>query len=292
MKAFLALIVREYREHRGAFLYAPLLLLGVFALALAGMTLTGRSRFSGIPGADLNKVFEIGFALAAGLWWLYLLAALFFFFADAFSSDRRNNSILFWKSMPQSDLVVIGSKFAAGLSVFPLVIFGIALASGVLVLVALLVAGANLSFAAPLALVPALWSFIQITLAALAFFVLGLLWYAPFFAYVGALSSLVGRWSIPLALLLPALLVLFENLLFFRFGDRGGYVAQLIARRADYGLEGSDVGALAGNPDAFSALDFIGDLVASIDWLAMGGGLIFAFAMIALSAEVRRNRLT
>ena len=70
------------------------------------------------------KFFEIGFLGMAALWFVYLMVALFFYFADAFNADRRNNAMLFWKSMPVSDFSILGSKMLAGLTIFPALIFG------------------------------------------------------------------------------------------------------------------------------------------------------------------------
>ena len=57
------------------------------------------------------------------LWFVYLMVALFFYFADAFNADRRNNAMLFWKSMPQSDFKMLMSKMLAGMTILPALIF-------------------------------------------------------------------------------------------------------------------------------------------------------------------------
>ena len=49
---------------------------------------------------------------AVALWLAYLAVALFFYFGDAFSADRRNNAMLFWKSMPVSDLKILRQQVA------------------------------------------------------------------------------------------------------------------------------------------------------------------------------------
>ena len=67
------------------------------------------------PGIGYG-VFDVGYAGIALLWFGYLLIALFFYFADAFSADRRNNAMLFWKSMPQGDFKILLSKLVAGLT--------------------------------------------------------------------------------------------------------------------------------------------------------------------------------
>jgi len=54
MKAMVALIKREYLEHRGAFLYAPLGLLAIFTLAVASALVLNKIRLPyevGVPSA-------------------------------------------------------------------------------------------------------------------------------------------------------------------------------------------------------------------------------------------------
>ncbi len=69
------------------------------------------------------KFYELAFMASIAGWTFYLLITLFFYYADAFSADKRNNAMLFWKSMPVSDLKVLSSKMVAGLTVFPALIF-------------------------------------------------------------------------------------------------------------------------------------------------------------------------
>ena len=136
LKSWAALVRREFIEHRIPFLYFPLGILGLFALSTASGLAYNRFR---LPtefqvGAPL-KLFEIGYIAIIALWIAYTAIALFFYFGDAFSADRRNNAMLFWKSMPLSDLKILSSKFLAGVTLFPLLIYVMAVTSGILILV-------------------------------------------------------------------------------------------------------------------------------------------------------------
>jgi ABC-2 type transport system permease protein len=51
-----------------------------------------------------------------------------FYCLDALHSERRDRSILFWKSLPVSDRTTVLSKAAIPLVILPLVIFGIIVA--------------------------------------------------------------------------------------------------------------------------------------------------------------------
>lgn len=308
MKTMVALIRREFLEHRGAFLYAPAMLLVLFALIMASALGFNRWR----PELDVAsptalKFFELAFLAAGALWATYLMFALFFYFADAFNADRRGNSMLFWKSMPVSDFTILGSKMLAGLTIFPLVIFGVILATGIVLYAFSTIAAITLPGLAVPNLFEVVGSATQIGVFALVFVALALLWYAPFFAWVGALSTVVGRWSIPLAFLLPGLAVLAENLIFRGaariIGDfllpgdarRGGYVLSFLKERTEFG-GGSDSDLLEdrfrdwfGSGEPFAALPFVQDLLADIDWTQMGAGLIFTVVLVYLASEYRRR---
>src|SRR5690606_5828513 len=105
MTALTALIKRELLEHRGAFLYAPgVLVAALFLFIIAGLVFGNAghpAEFASMPGPV--QLYTTALAAVAMLWTAYLMVALFFYYADSFSADRRNNSLLFWKSMPQSD---------------------------------------------------------------------------------------------------------------------------------------------------------------------------------------------
>ena len=132
MKAFFALIHREFIEHRGAFFIAPLVLVGVvFALTLLAFSVDRLdTRFSGqLLTVVPTWVFEAGFAGLSGAWLAYLGFVLFFYCADGFAADKRNNAMLFWKSMPVTDFKVLLSKITAALTILPGAVFVVALVS-------------------------------------------------------------------------------------------------------------------------------------------------------------------
>lgn len=288
-----ALFVREFREHRMAFQWAPLGILVL--LALSGISAIGLNRvrvFSDMPFLDLMKIFEMGYMVLLALWLVYLFIALFFYFGDAFSADRRNNAMLFWKSMPVSDLKILSSKSLAGLFLFPAILLVVGLISGLMLYLlvnALPFVLPGFAFLSPL---NALASYVQVTLFGAMFFLLTLLWYAPFFAWVGALSTVLGRWSLPLAFVLPGLLSVIENVALFGQGPRGGYVWNYIAYRANYGaLNEADFQVMLMDGRPFNASFFIGRMLNATNWTQMGIGIVFAVGVIWLASEYRRRRI-
>jgi ABC-2 type transport system permease protein len=303
MKSVLAMIHREYLEHRGAFLYAPLVLLGLFTLAMAAALAFNKIRIPfDVDTETALEFYEVAFLGMGMLWFTYLMVALFFYFADAFNADRRNNAMLFWKSMPLSDFAVLGAKMLAGLTILPGLIFAALVVTGIVLygLTGLAVT------ALPRLVVPGIGettlSLVQVGSLALLHLGLALLWYAPFFAWVGALSTVVGRWSIPLAFLIPGLAILVENL-FFRgigglFGNllipmdgpRGGYILEYLKERSTFGLENPErFEAIFSEDRAIDSSQLAAELIAGMDWAQMGIGLAVAAVLVFLASEYRRR---
>ena len=292
MKSLTALIKREYLEHRGAFLYAPAVIVAVLAVILLSGVGLGRfdtpAKIGVLSGA---KGFEFGFLGLSALWMAYLLIALFFYFADAFSADARNNAMLFWKSMPQSDFKILASKMLAGVTIFPALIVGALILSGVVVFIAVvvvLVTSPGLTTSDPAAFMASAFNILGFDLGYLA---LALLWYAPFFAWVGLLSTLFRRWSIPLAFLIPGLVGLAENLLFRNLlaAPDAGYVLDYLRDRMDFSLARDDIMAALVGDGTFNAAGLYGRLFAQLDWSQLVGGVAVAFVLVYLASEYRRR---
>ena len=294
MRSFVALIHREYLEHRLAYVFAPVGLVVVIAAASLYVWLSAPL---GLEAADLpvnsgRKLYDIGYAAAVNGWWIYTLASLFFYYADAFQADMRNNAMLFWKSMPQSDLKISASKLVAGLTVFPAAIFAAAVVTGLLLILPAGVAATAFGFTAQLGLGEALASFANITVIGLVYFLLGLLWYAPFFAWVGLLSTIFGRWSIPLAFLVPAVLVILELLVIRPAGaPNGSYLLSFLQYRGQYGFGEFNLELTILLALPIDAVGVIGDMLANYDWVAALAGAAVAAVLLILSAEYRRRRL-
>jgi ABC-2 type transport system permease protein len=302
MRSMVALIRREFIEHKGAFFYAPLVLLGIFTLAMVSALAFNKVRLPvDVETHSTREVFEVAFLGTGWLWSVYLMVVLFFYYADAFNADRRNNAMLFWKSMPLSDFRVLASKMLSGLTLFPAVIFGMIVATGIVLYG--VIAGAVVAL--PMLEVPGLdlmlGSTMQVGGFTLVYLVLSLLWYAPFFAWVGALSTAVGRWSIPLAFLIPGLAVLGENLIFRGLsgvigdflvpgaGPRGGYILDYLRERSEFGPDHSLMWRWLQSEQPFSAAQIIASTLANIDWTQMVVGLVFTVFAVYAASEYRRR---
>ncbi len=231
MNRFPALVKREFQEHRNAFLVLPavvaLFLIVVLALPffitgftglqvdvtmnsgnqseawhLEGEKMKGEDAigifFSRLPDMSeqerqdsLHKVFR-GLAMP---FLLILSLVVFFYLMGSLYEDRRDRSILFWKSMPVSDVSTVLSKLFTGVVALPVVyLLCIAIVQFTLLLIATLAAtGQEISVWAHLwvpANLPREW----LTLA--AWLMYAVFWGMPFYGWILMVSAYVN--SIPL----------------------------------------------------------------------------------------------
>ena len=115
-------VVRELWESRSIYI-APL---SVAALILLGFLIATIGRaLSEANLAQRRAVLEEPYSFAA----LLIMATTFivsvFYCLDALHGERRDRSILFWKSLPVSDLTTVLAKAAIPLVVLPLLTFAI-----------------------------------------------------------------------------------------------------------------------------------------------------------------------
>lgn len=292
MKAFIALVRREFIEHRGAFFIAPILLVGVvFVLTLLAFSVHRLdSRFSGQMLTVMPTwVFVAGFAGLATAWLIYLGFVLFFYCADGFAADKRNNAMLFWKSMPVSDLKILLSKLVAALTILPGAVFLVALVSILIMFgvayVTTMIAG--LGSVALLGNIAVIYG--QMALVLLVVLVCALIWYLPYMALVGAMATAVGRWAIPLAVLLPSILSALE---WVTFGGRHPFETATWAYldyRSQLPISFDYVEQVWEGTRQFDATAFLAQFLANFDWLQVGIGAVFALAVIYIASEYRRR---
>ena len=240
MKAFIALVHREFLEHRGAFLLRPLILVALlFGPAIFAFTFGRLDAAFPAPCSRRRPCGSMkwGSWPSAVAWCLYLLGTLFFYCADGFSADRRNNAMLFWKSMPVSDFKMLMAKLTATLTIFP----GLDLCDGAAQRRAVFRRRhGHLGDLGGINGVSLLGSVVtvygHVAASMLVVLALGLLWYLPFMALVGALATVVGRWAIPLSLLLPSIVSTIEWVTLGGWHPFQTHTWDYISYRADFPL--------------------------------------------------------
>ena len=203
-----------------------------------------------------------------------------FYCIEAMQGERRDRSILFWKSLPLSDVTVVLSKMSVPLVILPVIAVALTIVThiGCLVLsvMALKIAGVS---AAPLWIhlsFPQMWA-----MMAYHMLVLHGLWFAPFYAWM----LLVSAWARRLALLwavLPFVALGMLEKITFNTAHFGHWMLYRLG-----GAPGAN--AYPGNEMAMHAWMHlsIGEVLFSP---SLWTGLIAAALFLWLAARVRRNR--
>lgn len=299
MNRFLWLVRREVWEHKAIWV-APAIVIGCLVL----LVLTGNvhlgpvgehggvSVFGEVPRETQMKLLVVVYAGLALVVFMVMGIVAFFYSIDSLYADRRDRSVLFWKSLPISDVEAVLSKFTVAIVVIPLV----ALAAS---LVAQLVIAAGGSARLSMAGLPAglMWN-PQALLGgfAVAFLwcVTAMLWYAPIVGYLMLASAWAPRGPFLWAVLPPVGLWILERVV---VGSE--YIGDFITDRL-FGLyrllgardEVKVVANVEGDHDlsGISNVDLVGSLrefYASPDlWL----GVAAAALLLAGATWVRRYR--
>jgi ABC-2 type transport system permease protein len=273
---------RELWEYRSIYL-APFAGAGVallgFLFALAHLPHTVRHTMTLDPSLQRDALAQ-PYDFTAGLIMAVAFLVSIFYSLDALYGERRDRSILFWKSMPVSDLVAVLAKATIPLLVLPVLAF---LLTAVTEILALLMASAVLSVNG--LSVSAYWAQLQPfrTLLMLLYHLVTahMLWYAPLYAWLLLISAWARRAPFLWAALPPLAIHIFEKMAFHT-----SYFAQFLKYRLNGGPQ--DVVGMKGD----SPLDPSMHLMPGV-FLASPGlwfGLAFAALFLFLAARLRRNR--
>jgi ABC-2 type transport system permease protein len=273
---------RELWEYRSIYL-APLSIAGVILLSfffvLVHLPETMRTAMTLDPMHQRDAIahpFEVAGGLIMGAAFLVSI----FYALDCLYGERRDRSILFWKSLPVSDLTTVLAKATVPLVILPLLAFAITLAatSIMFLISSIVLAASGLSVAT-------FWTLLQ------PFPVLGMLlyhlvtihmlWYAPLYAWLLLVSAWSRRAPFLWAVLPPLAVGIFE-----RIALHSSLFANFLANRVGGGREAVD--AMQGDVPIHPGMH----LTPGAFLLTPGlwGGLIFAAIFLFAAARVRRAR--
>ena len=192
-RPFLTLVRRELWEHRGL-IWAPL----AMALTIIVLSLLGAAQDITLPGVvvvrDADEQRDFLSTLMIGLLVPQLLAGLvvvFFYLLDGLFTERRDRSILFWKSLPVSDTKTVLSKLFVALVAMPLWIWALSLLVGLVVFGVLAAKVSNTPAAALGTWHGEDWLVLQATL--LGKLAVAALWYLPVAGWLLLVSVLAKR---------------------------------------------------------------------------------------------------
>jgi ABC-2 type transport system permease protein len=151
MKTFYWLVKREFWEHRGGFLWAPIvtgaifLILNVMAI-IAAEVIGARHNvhFGGndiqmmMQHADHGDLAQVGAAAdiamisSMGMIGIVMGIVVLFYCLGSLYDDRRDRSVLFWKSLPISNTNTVLSKVISAAIVAPVIAVAVSIICGLL----------------------------------------------------------------------------------------------------------------------------------------------------------------
>jgi ABC-2 type transport system permease protein len=285
---------RELWENRSLFI-APLVAGGIaiIALILNAMHLQQGMQALSVLTPEKQRMLVSG--VNGGIAFLITMVmniTVFFYLLDALQGERKDRSVLFWKSLPVSDTTAVLGKLFTALVMSGAIVIAVTLATQLIVLlvatVILMIGGVN---PAPI------WNNLQLFQLTVALIygqiALGL-WYAPVAAWLLLVSAWAKRVAILWAVLTPIAIMLFErvaigthyvqDLLAYRLRD--GVTTAFVPRsHAEFTVR--DGGMNAEVPrNVLDALDPVGFFTNPWLWV----GLVVAAGLVAAAIWMRRYR--
>jgi ABC-2 type transport system permease protein len=300
LKLWLTLIRREFWEFRGLWM-APLFTAALIVIAsffggprggAVNIVVDGEAAgfLAAVSGPQQLKFFSVFFGAIMVPQMVVALVVVFFYLLDALYAERKDRSILFWKSMPVSDASTVLTKAIVALLIVPLWVWVISVVVGLLAFgaVAIKVSGSAYAALATWHTLP--WFAMQGML--LTNLLLAALWYAPIAALLLVVSAYARRAVFLWAVLPPLVLAFLERI---AYGTT--HVVDFIGHRligffnstgflVPRGRVSAQDHQIAVITELYSKLSAT-SLLASADlWL----GLLVAAALLYLAIRLRRYR--
>ena len=298
----IALLRREFWEHR-AILVVPVVVAVVMSLA----SLTGQVSFDhkelldmGIVGAqnlpeNARALALSGIMVTLSSPFVFAMWILTIFYTlDSLYAERKDRSILFWRSIPVTDFETVLSKLLTAMIAIPVITLAIIIATHLLVLLNISI-WIDLRGGSPWHLIWTAVPFVDNWAATLALLVALPLWLSPFIGWFLFVSAFTKRSPLLTAALPIVLLPMLEKMMFDSEVIAEAFFVRSVQMPLFAGLdnmellfqEGGDFAALA---DAKLSLVSLLDLGGFITNPQLWIGLIVCGLFSAAAIYVRRYR--
>ena len=262
---------RELWENRSIYL-APLAAVG---LILAGFLI---STFHLHAALMLNPMQPFDFAALLLMGVAFIVAV--FYCLEALHGERRDRSVLFWKSLPVSDLTTVLAKATIPLVVIPLLTFAVTVATQLLMLVlgsaAVLASGRSMTDLWAQLPLTQMWMMLLFHLVAVH-----ALWYAPFYGWMLMVSSWARRAAFLWAVLPVVVIGIVERIAF----ETSHFTSFLQFRFS--GSDAFSTTAPGSGPMHPMTLSLLGEFVSST---GLWTGLAVTAIFLAAAVRMRRYR--
>jgi len=229
MNIFKALVMREILDGKSFYIRTPAILASLTVVLLVLSTLIlGEIHLDTVNGNEVKNIGEgmallqqkepeeVSSAVTLMYWGITMLTWFAFPFVIFFSllgtlyEERRDRSIMFWKSMPVADWQEVLAKLFVPLIVAPLIFLGVTIATQLVIsifmgIVVLFQGGPALEMF-PLGLMFTSWVIL------LGHYLMGMLWGLPLLAWLLLVSAFANRVPFLWAVLPPFVLVAIEGI--------------------------------------------------------------------------------
>jgi ABC-2 type transport system permease protein len=283
------LIRREFWENRAIWMipavFGGLLLLAALFGQVSIPRLTSPQESEEAAGFFLVAVGAM-FYLVMGVYstW-YLLECLY--------TDRRDRSILFWKSLPLADATTVLCKLLVGMIIIPLVYFAAADATA-------LIAAFILSIRARASIGSSLWNgdaWWQVQVLWMYAIVTTAVWYLPVAGWLMLVSAWAKRAVMLWAVLPPLLLYILERV-FFGTHTVGHIIARRLTGLPSVSFNSKYVwthdGGVVDNagsplPSVWHLINPSGFFTSAETWIGVAAGI--ALIVVAIQLRMRRSEI-
>jgi ABC-2 type transport system permease protein len=279
MRPFYWSVLRELWENHSIYI-APAIVAAIilFGSFVGSFHLSGRRQNALLlDPARRRAAIEMPYDIAAIMLIFTAFIIGVFYCLDALHGERRERSILFWKSLPVSDFTTVLSKVSVSLVVLPLVTFAITIVTQFIML---LISTAALLPSGLAGTTLANFNLIQQSVILLYGLIVIALWHAPIYGWALLVSGWVRRATFLWAVLPLLGIAFFEKITF----NTSHFAAMLGNRLMGFAPEAFDF-----QPHHGVAIDSLtpGRYLSTPDlWI----GLAFAAAFIAAAVRLRRYR--
>ena len=268
-------IRRELWEYRSIYI-APL---AVAAVALLGFLIATMGRaFSTSDLAVRKAVLEEPYEFASGLIMVTAMLVAIFYCLDSLYAERRDRSILFWKSLPVSDLTTVLAKGSIPYVVLPLFAIAVLFVTESIMLVL-----STLALSASGLPVRPLWTEVMLLFLSLSYHMITVhvLWHAPLYGWLIFVSSWAKKAPFLWAVLPVVTIVTLEKIAF----NSTYFLGWL-----QYRLSGPDEFQFPGphTPPAHVMMHM--NLVRFLTTPGLWFGLLLTAAFLAAAVRIRRYR--
>jgi ABC-2 type transport system permease protein len=275
-------VQRELWENRSLYL-APLAVAALFIVGYLISTMRLVSKIHagwGLKPWQQQQALEQPYTFAA----LFIMGTTFivsvFYCLDALHGERRDRSILFWKSLPVSDLTTVLSKAGIALVVLPLLTFAITVVTWwvTLLLSSLILLAGGQSVADLWSHLPLFQMSVMLLYHLLAYHSL---WWAPLYAWLFLVSAWARRAPFLWAVIPPIAIAVVEKIAF-----NTSHFASMLGRRFSGG--GQSAGFEPGHMSMVPLSELgVGQFLVSP---GLWSGLLVAGVFLVLAVRLRRSR--